>query len=91
MTKVKIQNSNKFDTTNPDVMAMCRHIFDSYGTYRLSKKQYAEMTNQSLSSVDKKIHLGRGTARYQKEDNGKVYFPLQEVAKFLTSGMTEVY
>lgn len=75
----------------PELMALCRHLFDTYGTYRLSKNQYAEVTNQSVSSVDKKIRLGRGIARYQKEANGKVFFSLHEVAKFLTSGMTEVY
>lgn len=79
------------DTTTFDLMAFCRQIFDNYGTYRLSKKQYAEVTNQSLSSVDKKIRLGRGIARYQKDGNGKVFFPIQEVAEFLLSGMTEVY
>jgi len=74
-----------------DLMAFCRQIFDNYGTYRLSKKQYSEATNQSLSSVDKKIRLGRGIARYQKDGNGKIFFPIQEVAKFLSSGITEVY
>jgi hypothetical protein len=83
--------NNHPDSANFDLMAFCRQIFDSYGTYRLSKKQYAEVTNQSLSSVDKKIRLGRGIARYQKDGNGKVFFPIQEVAKFLLSGMTEVY
>lgn len=74
-----------------DFMALCRQIFDDYGTYRLSKKQFAELSNQSVSSIDKKIRTGRGIARYQKDENGKVFFPIQEVAKFLTSGMTEVY
>lgn len=79
-------------STQPlDLTALCRQIFDDYGTYRLSKKQYAAATNQALSSVDKKIRLGRGIARYQKDDNGKVYFPVLEVAKFLCTGLTEVY
>lgn len=74
-----------------DLMAFCRQLFDSYGTYRLNKKQYAAATNQSVSSVDKKIRLGRGTSRYKKDENGKIYFPIQEVAKFLSAGLTEVY
>jgi len=83
--------SNQPDSANFDLMALCRQLFDNYGTYRLSKKQFAELSNQSVSSVDKKIRTGRGLPRFQKEDNGKVYFPLQEVSKFLLSGMTEVY
>jgi hypothetical protein len=74
-----------------DLMALCRQIFDSCGTYRLSKKQYAHLTNQSVSSVDRKMRLGKGISRYQKDENGKVYFPVQEVAKFLCTGLTEVY
>lgn len=79
------------DTTNPAVTAYSRDIYDKYNTFRLSKVQYAEITNQSLSSVDKKIRLGRGIARYQKADNGKVYFPIQEVALFLSESLVEVY
>jgi hypothetical protein len=74
-----------------DLAAFCRQIFDDFGTYRLNKQPYAKLTNQSLSSVDKKIRLGRGIARYQKDGGGKVYFPIQEVAKFLSSSMIEVY
>lgn len=74
-----------------DLMAFCRQLHDEFHTYRLSKKQFAKVTNQSLSSVDKKIRLGRGIARYQKDENGKVFFPVQEVAKFLCTGLTEVY
>jgi hypothetical protein len=81
----------KFSTTNPEVTAVSRDLYDQINTYRLSKKQYAEVTNQSLSSVNKKIRSGRGIARYQKEGNGKIYFPVQEVALFLCSGLTEIY
>lgn len=87
-------DGRQMNTPDPrtfDLMAFCRQIFDNYGTYRLSKRQYAEVTNQSLSSVDKKIRLGRGIARYQKDGNGKVFFPIQEVANFLSSSMIEVY
>lgn len=82
---------NTPDSRTFDLIAFCRQIFDDYGTYRLSKKQFADLSNQSVSSVDKKIRIGRGLPRFQKDGNGRVFFPIQEVAKFLTSGMTEVY
>lgn len=76
---------------NSAVTAYSRDIYDKYNTFRLSKAQYSEITNQSLSSVDKKIRLGRGIARYQKDGDGKVFFPIQEVAKYLSDGLVEVY
>lgn len=77
--------------TDPEVMVVSRQLYDDFQTYMLDKIQYAKATNQSLSSLNKKIHAGRGLAAYQKSDSGKVYFSILETAKFLCNNNVKVY
>lgn len=81
----------KSSTIDPEVIAVSHQLHDDYQTYMLDKIQYAKATNQSLSSVNKKIHVGRGVAAYQKSDSGKVYFSILETAKFLCNNNVRVY
>lgn len=74
-----------------DQMGLAQYLFDNFRTYRLNKKQYAEVVNQSVATVNRRMKSGFGIAQYQKFDNGRVYFNVFEVAKFLCNGTIRVY
>ncbi|MBN1971243.1 MAG: hypothetical protein JW870_17890, partial [Candidatus Delongbacteria bacterium] len=59
----------------------------------INKKQYSEITNQSISTVNTKISNGRDICKYLKmggKHNSQVLFNLRDVAEFLSLHSIEV-
>ena len=56
----------------------------------IGKKEYAEISNYSVSAVDNFISKGYGIPNYKKigeAKNARVLFQLREVAKYLTDSI----
>ena len=74
----------KFDTTE----RIEEYLLDKYNKPVISKKEYANETGSSVSTVDNYIAKDEGVAKYVKlgsSKHAKVVFPIIEVAKFLSN------
>jgi len=49
----------------------------------LSKKEVAQITGRSISSIDRDIKNGTGIKYKRTRDRGRVLFPISEVAKWM--------
>ncbi len=78
----------KFDTAE----RIEEYLLKKYNKPIITKKQYAEETHSSVSTVDNYIAKNDGVAKYVKlgsAKNARIVFPIVEVAKFL-AGNVEV-
>lgn len=78
---------------DPDVELIFKELHKTYGTFDLTKKQLGIVLGCSLSTIDKRIHLGLNIPRYRKSpEGGSVMFPILDIAKFIVrSNIIEVY
>lgn len=73
----------KFDTTK----RIEEYLLNKYNKSVISKKEYANETGSSVSTVDNYIAKNEGVAKYVKlgsSKSAKIVFPIIEVAKFLS-------
>ncbi|WP_455756427.1 hypothetical protein [Sulfurimonas sp.] len=74
---------------NRDRELLTEMIYKKYNTFNLNKHQYSEVINRSPASISRDMANSRGAA-FKKDDNGKIYFPLNSVVNYLLNTISTI-
>jgi hypothetical protein len=64
-------------------------LFKQFGTMLLTKEQMAKVTNISIRTLDRHREKGKG-CEYRYE-GGRIYYPLDKVAIYLSKCVKTIY
>lgn len=65
-------------------------IYEKYNKMTLSKKECSEVVGRSCSSLDRDRRQGIGIVA-QHEENGNIYYPIQNIVSWMVHGSTRQF
>jgi predicted DNA-binding transcriptional regulator AlpA len=78
---------------NHELKELIEMLQKTYHCFELSRKQCAEVLGKSTATIDRlrSDGLGPGFKKDDRSKNGRVTYPIVEVARYIQAGTIETY